>query len=235
VTLYLDRGDDVNLQDEPGMTTLHHAVNTNVRGSRLEMVKLLLQRGANVHAVDDTFHTPLHLASHTETAQVLLDAGDDVYARTRRIGETLLFSASWEAAQGRDKNYETYLNLTKMLIARGADVNIKLRSGSMIEEDAPYRDKQGATPLHGVARSYSEAEASEMCSILIQAGDRINEQNIRRHTPLDEALANERPQTADFLRSQEAMTRKEWKEQSSGDPEQNRPVIQSFLYPARSE
>jgi|GEM_PF-4273816 len=74
-----------------------------------------------------------------------------------------------------------------------------------------------------------------MCSILIQAGDRINEQNIRRHTPLDEALANERPQTADFLRSQEAMTRKEWKEQSSGDPEENRPVIQSFLYPARSE
>ena len=153
MTLYLDRGGDVNLQDEPGMTPLYHAVNTDVRGSRLEMVKLLLQRGANVHAVDDTFHTPLHLASRMETAQVLLDAGADVNARTQRNGETLLFSAAWGAAQDRDKNYETYLNLTKMLIARGADVNIKLRSGSMIEEDAPYRDKQGDTPLHGVARS----------------------------------------------------------------------------------
>ena len=127
VTLYLDRGGDINLQDEPGMTPLHHAVNADVRGSRLEMVKLLLQRGANVHAVDDTFYTPLHLASHMETAQVLLDAGADVNARTRRNGETLLFSAVWGAAQGRGKNYETYLNLTKMLIARGADVNLKLR------------------------------------------------------------------------------------------------------------
>ena len=145
--------------------SLHHAVNADVRGSRLEMVKLLLQRGANVHAVDDTLYTPLHLASHMETAQVLLDAGADVNARTRRNGETLLFSAAWGAAQGRGKNYETYLNLTKMLIARGADVNLKLRSGSMIEEDAPYRDKPGDAPLHGVARSYSEVEASEVCSI----------------------------------------------------------------------
>ena len=96
VTLYLDRGGDINLQDEPGMTPLHHAVNADVRGSRLEMVKLLLQRGANVHAVDDTFYTPLHLASHMETAQVLLDEGADVNARTRRNGKTLLFSAAWE-------------------------------------------------------------------------------------------------------------------------------------------
>ena len=235
VSLYLDRGGDVNLQDEPGMTPLHHAVNADVRGSHLEMVKLLLQRGANVHAADDTSHTPLHLASHMETAQVLLDAGADVNARTRRNGETLLFSAAWGAAQGRGKNYETYLNLTKMLIARGADVNLKLRSGSMIEEDAPHRDKPGDTPLHGVSRSYSEAEASEVCSILIQAGARINEQNVRGHTPLDEALANERPRTADFLRSQGAMTGKECKEQSPGNPEENRPVIQSSLYPAESE
>ena len=70
---------------------------------------------------------------------------------------------------------------------------------------------------------------------MIQAGARINEQNVRGHTPLDEALANERPQTADFLRSQGAMTGKEWKEQSPGNPEENRPVIQSSLSPAESE
>ena len=92
------------------------------------------------------------------------------------------------AAQGRGKNYETYLNLTKMLIARGADVNLKLRSGRSDRRGCSLPGQAGRRTLHGVARSYSEVEASEVCSILIQAGARINEQNVRGHTPLDEAL-----------------------------------------------
>ena len=103
---YLDKGGNVNLQDEPGMTPLHHAVNDDWKGSHFKMVKLLIERRANVNAIDDTHHTPLHMASNKETAELLIDAGANVNAKTLRTGETLLYSAAWGAAQGAPKSYE---------------------------------------------------------------------------------------------------------------------------------
>ena len=45
VKKFLDQGGNVNLQDEPGMTPLHHAVNADWKGSHLKMIKLLIDRG----------------------------------------------------------------------------------------------------------------------------------------------------------------------------------------------
>ena len=199
VKKFLDKGGNVNLQDEPGMTPLHHAVNSDWKGKNFKMVKLLLDRGANVNAIDDTHHTPLHWASNKETAELLIVAGANVNAKTKRTGETLLFSATRGAAQGALKSYQTYLDLTKMLIAKGADVNVKLKSGSMIDDNEPYRDKSGDTVLHQVVRSYSEKHASEVAELLINNGAKINERNILGQTPLDEALLNQRNKTATLL------------------------------------
>ena len=211
VKKYLDNGGNVNLQDEPGMTPLHHAVNSDWKGKNFEMVKLLIDRGANVKAIDDTHHTPLHCASNKETAELLIDAGANVNAKTKRTGETLLFSAAHGAAQGASKSYRTYLDLTKMLIAKGANVNVKLKSGSMINDNEPYRDKSGDTVLHQVVRSYSEKHASEVAQLLITNGARINEKNIRGQTPLDKALFNQRNKTSDLLRKHGGKTAKELK------------------------
>ena len=45
------------------------------------MVALLVDNGADVNAVDDIQIAPLHLASNTETAELLIDAGANVNAR----------------------------------------------------------------------------------------------------------------------------------------------------------
>ncbi len=209
VKKFLDQGGNVNLQDEPGMTPLHHAANDDWKGSHLEMIKLLIDRGANVKATDDTHHTPLHLASNKETAELLIAAGADVNTRTKRTGETSLFSAAHGAAQGASKSYEMYLDLTKLLLARGADVNVKLKSGSMLKDNKPYRAKTGETVLHQVVRSYSEKHAAEVCELLIANGAKVNELNGKGQTPLDEALSNGRKQTAEFLRTHGGRTNEE--------------------------
>ena len=166
VKAFLDKGGNVNLQDEPGMTPLHHAVNGNWDGTNFDTINLLINRGADVNAIDDTHHTPLHMASNEEVAELLINNGANVNARTKRTGETLLFSAAWGAAQGAHKSFEKYIKLTKMLIAKGADLNVKLKSGSMINNNEPYRSQSGDTVLHEVARSYSENHASEDSNVL---------------------------------------------------------------------
>ena len=198
---FLDQGGNVNLQDEPGMTPLHHAVNSDWKGKNFEMVKLLIDRGANAKAIDDTHHTPLHLASNKETAELLIDSGADVNAKTHRTGETPLYAAARNAAQGASKSYDVYLSLTKLLIAKGADPNMKLKSGSMIEDNEPHRAKAGETALHAVARSISQKHASEVCELLLSYGAKVNELNAKGQAPLDEALANERNETAETLRN----------------------------------
>ena len=206
VKAFLDEGGNVNLQDEPGMTPLHHAVNGNWDGTNFDTINLLINRGADVNAIDDTHHTPLHMASNEEIAELLINNGANVNAKTKRTGETLLFSAASGAAQGAQKSFERYIRLTKMLIAKGADLNVKLKSGSMIDDNEPYRSKSGDTVLHEVARSYSENHASEVCELLIKNGAQVNETNIRNQTPLDEAISNNRNQTAEFLRKYGAKT-----------------------------
>ena len=195
VTKFLDQGGNVNLQDEPGMTPLHHAVNADWKGSHHEIIKLLIDRGADVKAIDDTHHTPLHLASNKETAELLIAAGADANARTRGTGETLLYSTARNAAQGASRSYKMYMDLARLLIAKGADVNVKLKTGE--------------TALHVVADSYSEEHACEVCELLIANGARVNELNAKGQTPLNEALANGRNKTAEFLRKYEAKTREE--------------------------
>lgn len=197
---FLDQGGNVNLQDEPGMTPLHHAANGDGKGENLAMLKLLIDRGADANAIDDTHHRPLHLVHRKEAAELLIKAGADVNARTKRTGETVLFSAAHGAAQGHPKSHQRYLDLVKLLLAQGADVNVKLRSGSMIQDAKPYRAKRGDTTLHKVARSYSEEHASKVCELLIANGAKLNELNGKGQTPLDEALANGREKTAELLR-----------------------------------
>ena len=69
----------------------------------------------------------------------------------------------------------------------------------MIKDEKPYHSQSGDTVLHKVARSYSEKHASEVCELLVGNGSNVNELNVKGQTPLDEAVANDRNQTAETL------------------------------------
>ncbi|KAI9303347.1 acyl CoA binding protein-domain-containing protein [Cunninghamella echinulata] len=67
----------INVKDEQGLTALHHACD---RGY-LDLVKLLIDLGANINEQTDDLETPLHFACISEqllVAQYLLDHGCDV-------------------------------------------------------------------------------------------------------------------------------------------------------------
>ena len=83
-----------------------------------ELVKILLEAGADVEAVGTFDRTPLARAcdgNAVEIMQILLDKGADINKKRAVDGGTVLMSA---AANGRTE-------AVKLLLKKGADVNIK--------------------------------------------------------------------------------------------------------------
>lgn len=109
----LDRGADVNSKAQSLIhaerTPLHEAAALN----RAEIMKLLIERGADVDARDENGATPLHLAAtrrSIDAIDILLDAGASIDP-TNIAGSTPLKNAK-----------EGYSSRTcRLLIERGAD------------------------------------------------------------------------------------------------------------------
>ena len=126
VETLLAHGARTDLEDEHGLTPLHRAVQLNIdeasphrvekRRAALEIVELLLKRGAEVNAHPEEGHwTPLHAALSSEAGveivTLLLNHGADV-----DIGnESVLYSASHNYASS-DDGFE----VIKLLLDRGA-------------------------------------------------------------------------------------------------------------------
>lgn len=72
--------DDLERRDRDGRTLLINASFYN----RVDIVKLLIKRGANVNAKDSTGNTPLHAAvqeSNIEIIRILLENGADINSK----------------------------------------------------------------------------------------------------------------------------------------------------------
>jgi ankyrin repeat protein len=111
----------LNVRDGEGMTPLHHAV----LGSHPELVEFLLDRGADISAVDAWNQTPLHHAAYEGDAALvalLLARGADVMARETRGRTPLYLAVNW----GRN------VEVVEQLIAAGADVNDRTPRGEEI-------------------------------------------------------------------------------------------------------
>jgi ankyrin repeat protein len=124
VDSFLNKGMDIETRDEEiGATALYLASEKGQKG----IVETLLVHGAKVNTVTAIGRrTPLHAAATREIAKLLIEKGADVNARA--VGgltplHTVLFR--YDPKVPRDVQVKIKFELIKLLIAKGADPNIK--------------------------------------------------------------------------------------------------------------
>ena len=133
------------------------ATTPNGRGE--EIVKFLINKGANVKAINNDELTPLHIAcirANPSLAELLIDKGADVDAKDKFNNTPLIYAV----------NQNSY-DVAKVLIDNEAGID--------------FRGSQGNTPLH-VASSKNFLDIAEL---LIENYASINPINRNGDTPLD--------------------------------------------------
>jgi ankyrin repeat protein len=177
-----------------GETPLHVAS----RRGHVEIVKLLLEHGADPNIRDMYGETPLHDAAywgHADVVKLLLEHGADLSAKNK-YGETPLFLAI-------HSEYGT--EVAKLLLERGADPNVRSKrmlygrrtplhyavlggdvelARLLLEKGANpnAKDEYGETPLHiAVVRG-----DLQMAKLLLQYGADPNARDKWGETPLDD-------------------------------------------------
>ena len=101
-----------------GDTALHRAA----AYGHVDLVRLLLQAGAYVNAVDADGATPLLAAAyhgHLAVVKILVEAGANINAQETRHG----FTPLQEAAR------KGHVEVVRLLLVKGADVNLKTKDG----------------------------------------------------------------------------------------------------------
>jgi ankyrin repeat protein len=110
LNLLLQRGFDINIQDEKGETALHHLVaRARYDNHAIEKMKWFIGRGANVNIPNQYGETPLHhaMGMHAiECITLLLDHGADLFAVDKQRNGCIswgLFEGPPEAIIAREK------------------------------------------------------------------------------------------------------------------------------------
>jgi ankyrin repeat protein len=186
-TLLLDSGADPDLSDQSGFTALHYAA-SDAGGA--DIVRTLLAHRANPNprttkdsreyiyaGVNLTGATPLFLAAsrgNVQTVRALLTGGADPFMMTEKRTAPL-HVATWGgspyAGDWTEDEKKNLLEVTRLLVERGADVN--------------SAGEHGWTPLHGAA--YKGVDA--VVQFLVEHGARIDVFDEYGQTPLSIANA----------------------------------------------
>ena len=131
------------------------------RNRDVDLVRMLVERGADVSAQDVVGLTPLHWASSrgsVDVARILVEGGADVSAQDT-VGWTPLHRASSNG----------HVDVARILVEGGADVSAQARDGW--------------TPLH---RASSEGHV-DVVRILVEGGADVSAQDMDMWSPLHQA------------------------------------------------
>lgn len=186
VNLLLDYGADLEIHDaEDNMCPLAIAA----KRGQVDLVRLLLQRGANVHALSGNGFSALHYAAesdHVDVAQLLIDNGADVNSRKPK---------SFEKDPGTTPLHLAALNgnikMAQFLLEHGAEVNAIEYSPLVYRGVSGWREpkpgpalNRGRTPLH-YAAMHNQLETAEY---LLKQGVDVNKQDLYNWTAFDYAI-----------------------------------------------
>ena len=168
--LLLERGVDVNARKRSSFTSLHEAA----FGGKVEVVRVLLDHGANVKLETDGGETALHIVSlgmydpeerGVDVARLLLEHCVDVHAQNKYLNTALHLAAFKGRAEvtrlllshGANPNMGNYENLTPLHQASGGNNDLQEQDDSIARlllehgADVSAQDKNKSTPLHFAA------------------------------------------------------------------------------------
>ena len=163
VTLLLDKGANVNLADQGGNTALTEAAGR--RGpENAAIVKLLIARGANIHANNDVAIIDAARIAEPEVVKLLLARGAPANARHKdRDNNTVLMEA---ASGGSVEN-------VKLILDAGADLKAINENGQTALMKAVKLD-----------HTYSPEQRLPIIELLLSKGADINQKDNSGQTPL---------------------------------------------------
>jgi ankyrin repeat protein len=190
VRTLLEAGADVNAARASGETALM----TAARGGSLDVVQSLLAAGADPNAAEGLLgQAALMLAiaeNHTRVAEVLIEAGAAVSARTNNRFTPLLFAAQ----QGN-------IEAAQLLISAGANVNESAPDGIGGNTNARTRFVRG-TDAHALLVAIDSGH-SDMALFLLDGGADPHHAGAGR-TPLHSAVQHRNPEVVSALLRQGA-------------------------------
>lgn len=175
------------------------------------VIKLLLERGANTEVKDFLEQTPIFMVASEgweDTVKLLLGSGADAQARDY-LDQTPLFHAAFGGCEG----------VVRLLLEKGSDIEAKDDVGQtpllcailhgresvarlLLEKGAnvEVRNGEGETPLHlAVARGHEG-----IVKMLLEQGANIQVTNKQGRTPLQQAILMRREAVVELMRMEEA-------------------------------
>ena len=186
VRLLLEHGGDINARNKNACTPLHSAV----LYGRLEVVRVLLDNGANAKLEIEEGATALHIVSpgkydsekhRVGIARLLLERGGDVNARNKNTFTPLHVAV-----------FNGRLEVVRVLLDNGAN--------AMLETE------EGATALHFVSLGKYDSEEHRVgiTRLLLERGGDVNARKKNRLTPLHSAVLYGRLEVARVLLDHDA-------------------------------
>lgn len=212
----VEKGLDVNAKDKQGLTPLHEIIRTarlsllsptdklpvnafrlgglgeNFRQEKLMIIKLLLEKGADIRAQDTNGNSVLHLVFQQDNAFSLNQHGDDT---ATTFLEFLLQAGSEASGVNNQGMSPLHLGITARHSLSGEEAAIK-RVWQILQKhgvDIEQKNKAGMTALHLAI----EKENLKFVTVLLEQKADVNARNAVGATPLMLTLKTQQAYSSD--------------------------------------